>query len=73
MPRRRPPRRASPIGGSLARTWPNAAHSRFVRAGGIVWHVQMWGHGPPLLLLHGTGAATHSWRGIAPLLAPHFS
>ena len=25
-----------------------------------------------LLLLHGTGAATHSWRGLVPLLAPHF-
>jgi magnesium chelatase accessory protein len=24
-----------------------------------------------VLLLHGTGAATHSWRGLAPLLAPH--
>ena len=31
------------------------------------------GEGPPLLLIHGTGAATHSWRGLLPLLAPHFS
>ncbi len=27
--------------------------------------------GPRVLLLHGTGAATHSWRGVMPLLAPH--
>ncbi|KNZ32862.1 MAG: hypothetical protein AD742_09120 [Methylibium sp. NZG] len=27
---------------------------------------------PYALLLHGTGAATHSWRGLVPLLAPHF-
>ena len=31
------------------------------------------GEGPALLLIHGTGAATHSWRGLLPLLAPHFS
>ena len=28
---------------------------------------------PLALLLHGTGASTHSWRGLAPLLAPHFN
>jgi magnesium chelatase accessory protein len=27
------------------------------------------GDGPPVVLLHGTGAATHSWRGLMPLLA----
>jgi magnesium chelatase accessory protein len=27
------------------------------------------GDGPPILLLHGTGAATHSWRDVAPLFA----
>ena len=31
------------------------------------------GQGPVLLLLHGTGASTHSWRALAPLLAPHFT
>jgi len=30
------------------------------------------GEGTPLLLIHGTGAATHSWRGLLPLLAQHF-
>ncbi len=70
-----PPQAASgkPDWAREGREWPGAEHSRFVRAGGIVWHVQMWGAGPPLLLLHGTGAATHSWRGLAPLLAEHFT
>ena len=43
--------------------------SRFVAAGGIRWHVQQTGSGPPLLLLHGTGASTHSWRELLPILA----
>ena len=51
--------------------WPNRDASRFVRAAGLRWHVQVMGAGPPLLLLHGTGAATHSWRGVMPLLAPY--
>lgn len=52
--------------------WPNRETSRFVEAGGLRWHVQMAGEGPALLLLHGTGAATHSWRGLLPLLAARF-
>lgn len=51
------------------RDWPNRSASRFVEVGGLRWHVQVMGEGPALLLLHGTGAATHSWRDIAPLLA----
>ena len=53
--------------------WPNRAHSRFVDAGRMRWHVQLIGEGPVLLLLHGTGAATHSWRALAPLLAGQFT
>jgi magnesium chelatase accessory protein len=52
--------------------WPNRAASFFVDAAGIRWHVQRMGQGPQLVLLHGTGAATHSWRGLLPLLASHF-
>ena len=55
------------------RDWPNRAFSRFVRAGGIEWHVQEMGQGPKLLLLHGTAASTHSFRVLAPLLAPRFT
>jgi len=57
----------------LGRDWPNREHSRFVTAGGIRWHVQCAGAGPALLLLHGTGAATHSWAGLLPDLARDFS
>lgn len=42
--------------------WPNRDTSRFVEAGGVVWHVQSKGEGPVLLLIHGTGASTHSWH-----------
>jgi magnesium chelatase accessory protein len=55
------------------RDWPNRECSRFVHAGGLRWHVQLAGQGPTLLLLHGTGAATHSWRALLPLLARHFA
>lgn len=53
--------------------WPNRSASRFVTAGGLRWHVQVLGAGPVLLLVHGTGAATHTWRDLAPLLAAHFT
>ncbi len=53
--------------------WPNRDASRFVTAAGLRWHVQVAGSGPALLLLHGTGAATHSWRGLLPLLAQRFT
>ena len=55
------------------RDWPLRADSRFVEAGGIRWHVQQHGSGPTVLLLHGTGASTHSWRGLAPLLAARYT
>ncbi len=54
------------------RDWPNRAASRFVQAAGLRWHVQRLGSGPTLLLVHGTGAATHSWRALAPLLGHDF-
>ncbi|MEM1345336.1 MAG: alpha/beta fold hydrolase BchO [Pseudomonadota bacterium] len=55
------------------RDWPNRAASRFVRAGGVAWHVQIAGTGPVVLLLHGAGGATHSWRRLLPLLSEHFT
>jgi magnesium chelatase accessory protein len=54
------------------RDWPLREHCRFVEAGELRWLVLDMGQGPPLLLLHGTGAATHSWRGLAPILARRF-
>lgn len=58
---------------SEGQNWPLRQASRFVTAGDVRWHVQILGEGPPLLLLHGTGAATHSWRDVAPLLAERFT
>jgi len=64
--------------------WPQRERSRFVEAAGLRWHVQHWPqpdqpdqpdqpHQPHqrVLLIHGTGSSTHSWRGLAPLLAQH--
>ena len=53
--------------------WPNRASSFFVRAGGLTWHVQRAGEGPVLLLAHGTGSSTHSWRDLLPALARDFT
>ena len=55
------------------RDWPNREASRFVEAGGLRWHVQIAGSGPALLLVHGTGASTHSFRDLLPLLAQRFT
>ena len=52
--------------------WPHSAQSHFVNAGGIQWHVQIMGQGPVLLLLHGTGSGSFSWRGLMPLLSSQF-
>ncbi|MBA4045094.1 MAG: alpha/beta hydrolase [Erythrobacter sp.] len=49
--------------------WPHRDASSFVRLGTARWHVQRMGQGKPRLLLHGTGASVHSWRGLMPLLA----
>ncbi|KWV94489.1 alpha/beta fold hydrolase BchO [Erythrobacter sp. AP23] len=53
--------------------WPHRASSRFVDCGTVRWHVQTMGEGPPLLLLHGTGASCHSWRDVMPALAEHYT
>lgn len=54
------------------RIWPHREASRFVESGGLRWHVQVMGDGPPILLLHGTGASSHSWRDIMPALADRY-
>jgi len=58
--------------GALA-GWPHAKASRFIQAGGLRWHVQVMGEGAVVLLLHGTGASTHSWRALMPLLAERYT
>ena len=59
---------------STGADWPNREASRFVEAGGICWHVQVMGpeDAPVVLLLHGTGASTHSFRDLMPLLAKEY-
>ncbi|WP_299918517.1 alpha/beta fold hydrolase BchO [uncultured Roseobacter sp.] len=49
--------------------WPNVAFSRQVLAAPHRWHVQETGQGPMLLLLHGAGGSTHSFRAMLPILA----
>lgn len=55
-----------------AQGWPMAEFSRFVLCKPHKWHVQEMGEGPLLLLLHGAGGATQSWRHLMPLLAAKF-
>jgi magnesium chelatase accessory protein len=50
-------------------TWPNAELSRQVLCPPHRWHVQEAGTGDLILLLHGAGGATHSFRDMVPLLA----
>lgn len=56
-------------------TWPHRTHSRFVDVAGQRWHVQDLpgpsSASPVVLLVHGTGASTHSWRDLMPPLAAH--
>ena len=56
-----------------AQDWPLTEHSRFVLCRPHRWHVQQAGQGPTVLLLHGAGAATQSWRGLFPLFAREFT
>ena len=58
---------------ALPANWPNKSASRFIQQGRTTWHVQIAGTGPVLLLLHGTGAATHSWRDMLLPLAETFT
>lgn len=76
------PHQAQPVSQRLlwesdGANWPHRLHSRFVNAAGLRWHVQRFdavsSNAPSALLIHGTGASTHSWRGLAPLLAEHFN
>lgn len=56
-----------------AHDWPQAEHSQFVVMGAGQWHTQCFGQCGPgaqiILMLHGTGASTHSWRDVAPAVS----
>lgn len=51
-----------------AKGWPMADLSRFVLHRPHRWHIQEGGTGPTLLLIHGAGGASQSWRGLMPIL-----
>lgn len=56
------------------RQWPHREASQFLKTSSFDWHVQISGpeNAPIILLLHGTGAASHSWRHLLPLLSGRF-
>ncbi|EAQ96283.1 alpha/beta fold hydrolase BchO [Congregibacter litoralis] len=56
----------------LPENWPDSDSSEFIESSGLRWHVQIRGSGPDLLLLHGTGASSHSWVPMARLLESDF-
>ncbi len=66
------PARGAPDWAEDGADWPHRDLSRFATVGRIAWHVQEGGaEGAPwVLLIHGTGAASHSWRGLIPRLTP---
>lgn len=52
-----------------AKNWPLTAYSRQVLHRPHRWHIQEHGEGPTILLIHGAGGATQSFRGLFPILA----
>lgn len=52
-----------------AHDWPLTAYSRLVLHRPHRWHVQEHGEGPLVLLIHGAGGATQSFRHLFPILA----
>jgi len=53
-------------------SWPNADLSRTLRHRPHDWHVQEAGAGDTILLIHGAGGASHSWRDMIRPLARDF-
>ena len=67
-----PARLGDPDWRTDGKTWPNRDSSTFWQVDGFTWHVQKKGRGPTLLLLHGTGAGTHSWTALVDNLKETF-
>ncbi|MEL7093312.1 MAG: alpha/beta fold hydrolase BchO [Pseudomonadota bacterium] len=53
-------------------SWPLADTSRQITGPVHRWHVQEAGEGPVVLLLHGAGGSTHSFRDLIPIFAAGF-
>ncbi len=58
---------------SEGHSWPNSEYSEFIKLNGMNWHVQRKGSGKNILLIHGTGATTHSVAELFNLLAKDHS
>jgi magnesium chelatase accessory protein len=52
------------------KSWPNSDYSSLIDSQPHRWHVQSAGVGPTILLIHGAGGATQSWRSLFPRLIP---
>ncbi len=57
---------------ALPGNWPFRQASRHIASRPHLWHVQDIGAGPIVLLIHGAGGATHSFRHLIPLLSRHY-
>ena len=57
---------------TMPQDWPYRHAGRMIRAAPHDWWVVDAGTGPTLLLLHGAGGSTHSFRTLLPLLTPHY-
>ena len=53
--------------------WPLKQASQFLEIDNVQWHFQLLGTGPTVLLLHGTGASTHSLADLAVALSDNFT
>lgn len=52
--------------------WPHRDYSRMVRGPVHHWHIQQKGDGPDIVLLHGAGGSTHSFRDLFEILAAKY-
>src|SRR5271169_6803699 len=55
----------------LLATYASGA-SKFVEVDGLRVHYRDEGQGPPVVLLHGTGASLHTWEAWTAVLSPHY-
>ena len=53
-------------------SWPLSHASHRIDGPVHRWHAQVTGDGPTLLLLHGAGGSTHSYRDLIPLLSDQY-
>jgi len=63
-----------PAPAALPTDWPHRSFSHSLQAGGLLWHLQVMrpplaDEAPVVLLLHGTGASSHSFFKLASVLA----